>query len=1006
LLVAPAGFGKSTLAATYARDSGAAVAWLTLQAADRDSQRFFARLRDTFETAFEEPLPELRLALEVGAEGVGLARALLADLARAPEGFILVLDDFHTLGDAPEIVESVDTLVRALPDGGQLVITAREPPELSMTHLLTRGDVFPLGIDDLRFTDDESRELRALLGGDASRDKQAEGWVMGILLGGAPHQLGVAGGTLLGWYVEREVLGRLSPNERQWLAMLSVLDTITPGATERLLGPGPWPPHLVAMSSRCPFLVPGQVGSYRLHGLVREALLNHLRRTQPERAARVWTVARQLAEETFDTAGLVLACQELGQLDAAVERVRRVSNQAIETGHWSNGLKTLELLPISVRRAHPDLCLAEARALISLGRAPEAKEAADTALQHGGRTDDVDVQVWSIVELAMIDLISGNVNEAENWLSAAEHLLRNGELRAERRRLLEGRAQGVRGMCLATLGRMTEAREAFENAEHLLSLLGPSRDLALVQQNFGAFCDRIGDFATAQTELAAAAKHYLRVGDHSRLAHTQNVLGDIYLREGNVDAAGAVLESAHTAAGQGGVTRVERWIVLSQGQWHRACGRIRNAVEKIDETLELAANTSERELLVLALVIRAELAILQDDLGIARELLARAQTEAQLLGSDAFLNMTDRALGRLHLADGAGQRAVSHLEAAVRRGADVGSPDEHAETLYWLGTAYLHLERPRQARRCLEEALEIVEQNNRPAMLAVPAAEDPRMLQQGLDIGLNPVLLGKIERLTSTRSPWIGVKQPVNVRVVAVNDLPRLDVQLFGSFVLHRNGELIESRSRKVDRARELLALLILYPKGLPDETIAEQMWPEMTPERALHNLQAAAYALRHDLGSKAAVRLYAKTYQLSPQVEIVADVREFEVALARARASTGDQLVHALGRAVDVYRDPLLADVAWRWVEPARAEFRARFTGAALQLADLIIGSDAQRSDFLAESVLAIAPDTDMAYERLIQNARMRRDGLASRRLVKRYEQAAAQFGFNANPHLLSAAH
>ena len=46
VLGAPAGFGKSTLAATYARDSGAAVAWVTLQAADRDSRRLFGRLAD------------------------------------------------------------------------------------------------------------------------------------------------------------------------------------------------------------------------------------------------------------------------------------------------------------------------------------------------------------------------------------------------------------------------------------------------------------------------------------------------------------------------------------------------------------------------------------------------------------------------------------------------------------------------------------------------------------------------------------------------------------------------------------------------------------------------------------------------------------------------------------------------------------------------------------------------------------------------------------------------
>ena len=107
------------------------------------------------------------------------------------------------------------------------------------------------------------------------------------------------------------------------------------------------------------------------------------------------------------------------------------------------------------------------------------------------------------------------------------------------------------------------------------------------------------------------------------------------------------------------------------------------------------------------------------------------------------------------------------------------------------------------------------------------------------------------------------------------NDLPRLDVQLFGSFVFHRNGELVESRSRKVDRARVTCsALLILNPKGLPDENIAEKMWPEMTPERALHNLQAAAWALRNDLTSKPAVRFTTGSYQLSPQVEVFADVR------------------------------------------------------------------------------------------------------------------------------------
>ena len=76
-----------------------------------------------------------------------------------------------------------------------------------------------------------------------------------------------------------------------------------------------------------------------------------------------------------------------------------------------------------------------------------------------------------------------------------------------------------------------------------------------------------------------------------------------------------------------------------------------------------------------------------------------------------------------------------------------------------------------------------------------------------------------------------------------------LEVQLFGSFVLHREGQLVTKASRK-DRARELAALLILNPKGLSDDIIAEYMFPEMPREGALHNLQMAAYSLRKDLGS------------------------------------------------------------------------------------------------------------------------------------------------------------
>jgi ATP/maltotriose-dependent transcriptional regulator MalT/DNA-binding SARP family transcriptional activator len=935
---------------------------------------------------------------------------LLDDLAQAPAGFIIVLDDFHLVDESEDVINAIDALIRDLPESGQIVITAREAPGLSMTRLVVEGAVFPLGTEDLRFSPDETRALRNKLreaqreeadprreAEEDLRDQRAEGWVAGILLGGAPRQLNVGGGSLLGSYVESEVLSRLSPTEQSWLEMLSVFDVIAPRAIERMLGPGNWPSRLLGLMERCPFLVAGQDGTYRLHGLVRETVLNRLRRSLDDRPGVAWTVAREIAEQAGDAVAVVRACQELGQIDRAVEVVRRAAARDLLTGRWSLVLDKLQLLPEVVRRNNPELTLIEARAWLSTGHPDWAQAAAEAALNHGGRTGDVEIQIRGLIELATV-AFSNDIAVAEDWISAAEHLLHNNKLSLDVSRMLEGRLLGLRGICATEKGDAQEARHNFESGERLLALLGPSRELAVIQQNFGAFCARIGDFACAEQALAAAASHWRLIGDRLGLATTQTILGELHLRLADPEAAGAELNDALAAAGSVGALRMEAFTTVALGQWHRVSGRLQEAVGAFDEGLLKANAVAERELMTEALVYRAEVALLCDDLATARKLLARAQAEGQTLGSNAILAEVDRALGRLHLVDGAGTRAVSHLEAALERAGDGWGADQRAQTLYWLGTAYLNLGWAQQAASFLERAIDCLAQYNLPGLLACPAAEDGRLLQHGRQVGLSPVFLADVERLAVTRRPWTGVTSPAPI-VIVQNELPRLEAQLFGSFVLHRDGELITNASRKVDRIGELAAILILHLKGLPDESIAELMFPDMKHERALHNLQMAASSLRKQLASKAAVRYGAKMYQLNPQIELVADVREFDAALNRARGATGEALVQCLSRARELYRGPLLADVSWSWLEPVRLDYRTRYLTALVQLADVVAPTDLSRSDALAEEALDIAPETELAYERLLQNARQRRDHTAMRRILRRYEQAATNFAFEVNP-------
>jgi DNA-binding SARP family transcriptional activator len=648
----------------------------------------------------------------------------------------------------------------------------------------------------------------------------------------------------------------------------------------------------------------------------------------------------------------------------------------------------------------------EARAQLNGGHTKDhirlAVEAAQAALEHGGRTGDMAVQIAAIIERATIAWASGQMAEAEDLASAADHLLHKHQLSQQTERLLEGRMLGVRGICAESRGDIHAAREFFAMGERLLRLVGPSRDLALIQQNFGSFCNRTGDSATAQKLLAEAAAHWRLLQDRNGLATTENILGDLHLRLGNLEAAGAALKDALEAARAVGSVRIEGWTVVTLGQWHRASGRIRDAVECFDEGLHLAQD-SDRELEVAAHVQRAEVALLQDEPETARTLLTQAQAAAQMLRSATAVASVERALGRLHLYEGGGTRAVQFFEAALQRAADTWDAHERAQTLYWLGTAHLHLRQMQTAGARLGEAVDIVERTGLASILGWPAAEDPRLLEYGLKLGLNPPVLREVERLSNLCQPWSGVRQ-APLQVVAENPLPRLEVQLFGAFVLHRDGQLVDTGPRKIARARELLALLVLHPKGLADDLITDYMWPGMSPQSAQHNLHVAASNLRRvELQAKAAVRYSAGTYQLHPQLELVADVRAFDAALARGRGATGDQLVAELSKAVEIYRGDLLEDVNWRWVEPFRQAYRARFVGAALQLADLVAWVDARQSDALAERVLAVAPEMDVAYERLIQNARGRGDSMALQRLTRRYQQAAEQFAFTPDPRLVA---
>jgi LuxR family maltose regulon positive regulatory protein len=117
-VVAPVGWGKTTLLSAWAHDPGEVrpVAWLSLDETDDEPVRFWTYALSALGAVAPELLGDALSALSgQGLDPVDVALpALLNALTRTDAEHVLVLDDYHVLSDR-RIHESVEFLLGYLP---------------------------------------------------------------------------------------------------------------------------------------------------------------------------------------------------------------------------------------------------------------------------------------------------------------------------------------------------------------------------------------------------------------------------------------------------------------------------------------------------------------------------------------------------------------------------------------------------------------------------------------------------------------------------------------------------------------------------------------------------------------------------------------------------------------------------------------------------------------------------------------------------------------------------
>ena len=302
LVVAPAGWGKTTLLTEWARRAGDrhSVAWVTLDETDDEPHRFWTYVV----TALQEAAPELAggalAALRVPSiDPLDVALpALLNDLSASNARHTLILDDYHLLTDV-RIHEAVEYLLSYLPPSLRLVIAARFDPPLPLARMRARSELTEIRAADLRFSATEAAGLvsavsQVEVGSDAvdALVDRTEGWAVGLKLAAltirgssdpAARAAAARDDRHIIDFLSSEVLDRLPADRRAFLVRTAVLDRLCGSLCDAVLGRTGSAAVLEALERADLFVVPLDAHRewYRYHRLFRDVLTRELEQPHP-----------------------------------------------------------------------------------------------------------------------------------------------------------------------------------------------------------------------------------------------------------------------------------------------------------------------------------------------------------------------------------------------------------------------------------------------------------------------------------------------------------------------------------------------------------------------------------------------------------------------------------------------------------------------------------------------------------------------------------------------------
>ncbi len=515
-VVAPPGYGKTTVLSQWAERNGQAFAWVSVDERDNDPKVLLTYVAEALNAV--EPIDE-RVFDALASPNSSVPGSVVPRLGSAFSSITspvaLVLDDVHMLRNR-ECQAALSVLADHVPGGSQLAVAGRTQPPLRVARLRAEGRLLEIGPGDLSLDRDEAslllRNADITLGEDDVTElhRRTEGWPAGLYLaalylreGGPLASAAVSFGgddRLVTEYMESEFLARISRRQRAFLTRTAVLERMCGPLCDAVLEDSGSAGVLADLERSNLLLVPldrrGQW--YRYHHLFRDMLLAELRRLEPGLIPVLHRRAAQWHEGNAEPGEALRYWMQAGETDSAARLIGTLAFPAYQRGRVATAERWVGWLDDHAsRERYPVIAVIAAMIAAMTGKPAEAERWAAIAERGAAAVSMPDgslsIEPWLALTRALVcrdgaEQMRADAERAARtmaagsfWRTAATlyqgmaHLMAGDPDRADalfQDAAAGGRASGATvGTCVALAERalLAFARGGWEAGERLLS---------------------------------------------------------------------------------------------------------------------------------------------------------------------------------------------------------------------------------------------------------------------------------------------------------------------------------------------------------------------------------------------------------------------------------------------------------------------------------------------------------------------------------------------------------